>query len=400
MLLFISLIGVLLSVILLSFVVGKPNSNLYLGGFFFMISVCGMNQYALVESKSVFLISILSTNFTSFYYLIGPLLYWYIRSVLTDNSRFKKTDFLHLIPAIVYLTASLPHIFSPYSYKVDIATAIVKDISYLGRHKFTVLSDLFPVYVVFLSRPVLIMAYTLWSIGLFTRYLIQKKDQMIFSLRNFNTKWLSFFLLFQFILAATYLVSTFKTFIQNSDVFLTLNILQILAATGMTGLLISPFFFPGILYGLPHIPESVIKHLEDEEKTDASSGEIKKNRPNFEDAYLLEIQQKTDSCMKEFQPFLQPDLNLNRFSDILELPAHHLAYFFREIKKQSFNDYCNECRVEFAKSLIVEGKSRELTLEAVGLLSGFTNRSTFLRAFKKNEGVSPGSFFSNRDQNS
>ena len=102
--------------------------------------------------------------------------------------------------------------------------------------------------------------------------------------------------------------------------------------------------------------------------------------------------------MQEFQTFLQPDLNLNRFSDIIQLPAHHLAYYFREVKQQTFNDYCNECRVEYAKSLMREGKTGELTLEAVGILSGFTNRSTFFRAFKKVEDISPGSFLARMNQ--
>jgi AraC-like DNA-binding protein len=378
-------------VILLSFNPGKINSTFYLGVFFFLVSFCGLNQYALVYSKSVLLISILSTNFTTFYYLIGPFLYWYIKSVLTDNSRLRKTDLLHLLPALVYLLASLPYILSPYSHKVEIATAIVKDISFLGTYRFTILSDLVPVYIIFLGRPVLILAYTLWSIGLFIRFLIQKRSPMVFSHQNFMTKWLTFFLVFQFILVTTYLISTFETFVENSDVFLTINVLQILAATGMVGLLISPFFFPSILYGLPHIPVSTLNDKANEKPIQLTE-EGKNSTPSLESDYILAIQQKVDSCIQESRSYLDPELNLNRFSDILQFPAHHLAYYFREVKKQSFNDYCNNCRVEYAKDLIREGKAEELTLEAVGKISGFTNRSTFFRAFKKAEGVTPGYF--------
>jgi len=398
MLLYISLIGIFLSVILLSFNAGKLKSTMYLGTFFFLISVCSLNQYALVDSKSVWLISILGTNITTFYYLIGPALFWYMRSVLTDNSRLKKTDFLHLIPALVYLVAAIPYILSPYSNKVEIATAIVKDISFMGTYKFTLLSEIFPLYIIYLSRPVLILAYTLWSIGMFIRFLIRKQDQRVLSHQNFMTKWLSFLLVFQFMMITTYLISTFKTFFESSDVFFTINIFQIITAIGMTGLLISPFFFPGILYGLPHIPKPAINTKADK-NMDPLTDEVIKSTPNFEAEYILAIQQKIDSCMHEFQTFLQPDLNLNRFSDILQLPAHHLAYYFREVKKQSFNDYCNECRVEFAKTLILEGKTGDLTLEAVGILAGFTNRSTFFRAFKKVEDISPGSFLAKMNEN-
>ena len=38
-----------------------------------------------------------------------------------------------------------------------------------------------------------------------------------------------------------------------------LLLLQLLSALGLIGLLGSPFFFPGILYGLPRIPDSILK---------------------------------------------------------------------------------------------------------------------------------------------
>jgi AraC-like DNA-binding protein len=96
--------------------------------------------------------------------------------------------------------------------------------------------------------------------------------------------------------------------------------------------------------------------------------------------------------MKQFQPYLQPDFNLTQFSVLVHIPTHHLAYYFREEKKQSFIDYRNIWRVNHAKTLIKEGKASDLTLEAIGLLSGFSNRNTFFIAFKKAEGISPGAF--------
>jgi AraC-like DNA-binding protein len=57
-------------------------------------------------------------------------------------------------------------------------------------------------------------------------------------------------------------------------------------------------------------------------------------------------------------------------------------------------NFRNEWSVEHAKSLIMEGKSSELTLEAIGILSGFSSRNTFLHAFKKVEGISPHTYLS------
>jgi len=107
------------------------------------------------------------------------------------------------------------------------------------------------------------------------------------------------------------------------------------------------------------------------------------------------IHDKTNLCMQELHPFLQPEFNLAQLSVLIHIPIHHLAFWFREVKKQSFIDFRNEWRVEHAKQLIREGKSDELTLEAIGLLSGFSARNTFLNAFKKVEGICPQKFLSN-----
>ena len=259
MLKYLSITGLLLSGILLYFKGLKFRSTLYLGLFFLTISLYGINQYVLLYSKSVFLVSVVATNFTFLLYLIGPMLYWYIRSILTDDSRLRTSDLLHLLPMLIYLVAALPYMITPWSYKTEIATEIVKDIAFAGTFKFTVLSEIFSNAVVYLSRPVLVLGYTLWSVGLFIRYIMQRKNLRVLAGQLFMIKWLSVFLCFQLILIVSHLLSVFLTFAEASDIFFTTNILQVLSGLGLTGLLVSPLFFPGILYGLPRIPDKILK---------------------------------------------------------------------------------------------------------------------------------------------
>ena len=96
----------------------------------------------------------------------------------------------------------------------------------------------------------------------------------------------------------------------------------------------------------------------------------------------------------EHQLYLQSDCNLAYFAKFIKIPAHHLAYYFREVRKQSFNDYRNEWRVNHAKKLISEGGAKQHTLEAIGSSSGFSSRNTFFTAFKKVEGMPPSAFAS------
>lgn len=392
MILFLSIAGIFLSTIQLYFNARENRSSIFLGLFFLLISIYAFNQYVVLYSKSVFLVSVFFLNIGFLSYLIGPVLYWYIRSVLTDNSRLKKMDFWHLLPMLIFFVVTLPHLVSPWAHKVEVATKIIQDSSFFLTYNESVFHNV-PAIVVFLSRPFLILAYALWSTAMIVRYLKQKRGSSVLSQQLFMTKWLTVLLVFLFILIFSQTLQIYQAYtIRNLISFYTLNVMQFLTGMGLTGLLISPFFFPSILYGLPRMPVSkgTLKGIE--HQMEVLPGGDQKILSSFEADYLDLISQKAVSCMEQLRPYLQTDCNLAYFAKLTNIPVHHIAYYFREVKKQSFSDFRNEWRVNHAKKLIAEGKSNELTLEAIGLLSGFSTRNTFFTAFKKIEGVSPGIF--------
>jgi AraC-like DNA-binding protein len=222
---------------------------------------------------------------------------------------------------------------------------------------------------------------------------MQRKLSKVFAGQYFMTKWLYMLLTFLFILEVTQILLIIKAFEMHfSDLYFTLNVFRIFSAMGLIGLVISPFFFPAILYGLPRVPESIPPKNPGEDKENPLPAKTNTYTLNFEFDYIRLINQKADSFMKENQPYLHPDFNLAQLSAQIQIPLHHLAYYFREEKKQHFNDYRNEWRINHAKSLIKEGKANEFTLETIGLQSGFSSRNTFLNTFKKVEGITPSSF--------
>ncbi|MEI7525496.1 MAG: helix-turn-helix domain-containing protein [Mariniphaga sp.] len=296
---------------------------------------------------------------------------------------------------LVHLIASIPYIITPFSYKREIARSIISDPGFIGSFHATFLSDLFSNSAIYLSRPILALFYVIGSIALLIHYKLKKGKVMIFVRQHFMFKWLLYFLGFQLIVVLSHLFLIFRVF-QNDlgELFFTSNWLQILSFIGLGGLIVTPFFFPQILYGLPSfIPES-IQIAPEELQSNTLVQENKKISLNFEFDYMLSIVQKMATCMQEQKPYLQQDFNLAQFAVLIQVPTHHLAYFFREVKMQSFNDYRNECRVNHAKILILEGKASELTLEAIGALAGFANRNTFFTTFKKVEGIAPSTFMS------
>lgn len=392
------LLGIFLSVILLINNFRRTPSALFLGGFFFLVSLYGFIQHVMLYSQSVWLVAVVFINVGFLTYLIGPMLYWYVRSLLTDDSRFKKSDLLHFIPMVLYLAGIFSYIITPWSYKMEVAGKLAGHFENIRDFNHAGIYHILPKAFVYVTRPLLVLGYVFWSAFMFYRFVARKKDSTVFAGQRFMIKWILMLLGFLTILATSHVFLLMRSFSdQNLILFYTLNSLQLLSAIGLAGLLISPFFFPEILYGLPRLPVSAsmlndADHQDADHIDDNKYSEAKKLPPKFESDYLMLIDQKIDACMQEFQPFLQADFNLNQLSVLVHVPAHHLAYYFRDFKKQSFNDFRNGLRVNFAKSLIINGKARGMTLEAIGLLSGFTTRNTFFTSFKKAEGVSPGAF--------
>ena len=340
----------------------------------------------MLYSKSVVLVGIFFFNIGFITYLIGPALYWYTRSLLTDNSRLKKRDIWHLLPAIVFFIVSLPQLFSSWSYKMEIANKIVENGNYVVFSNFHQFHGFIPDIFIFLSRPILSFGYLLWSVLLLVRFYNLKRESRIFPQQVFVIKWLIVLFSFLSILIISHAIQIIESkTINNVIVFYLADIMQLCSIIGLIGLLISPFFFPSILYGLPLVPSKELNKIPDDEV-------LKKNELSFETDYLEMIEKVVESSMREAKPYIHAECNIAYFAKIVKVPAHHLAYYFKEVKKQSFNDYRNTWRVNHAKELLLQGGQKEYTIEAIGMLSGFSSKNSFFTAFKKSEGITPGAY--------
>lgn len=387
-LLFLSIIGFVLSAILLYFNARKFPVSIYLGALFFLVSLYGFVQWVFYYSDSIVLVGIFYSNFAFLAFLIGPLNFFYIRSILKDDHHLKKRDYWHLAPALIAMVTSVPYMFAPWSEKTRVAAEIINDLNYLMMIKPTLIHQLMPNKFLYLGRDVLIFIYLGFSVYLMVRYFRQAKEQSVIFGQRYMIKWLIVFQFFFFLLVTGHvLVMTRAIILDDADLVYTVSRVQLIATIGLTGLLVSPFFFPEILYGLPRIPNHFRK--KENQPKDYPPQISRKPSLTLESEYIQLIGQKVEQCMAEHQPYLQKEFNLAALSVLIHIPVHHLAIYFREEKEQSFINYRNQWRIDYAKSLLDSGKAKDLTLEAIGLLSGFTNRNAFITAFKRCEGITP-----------
>ncbi len=389
MLLSLSIIGFFLSLIFIFYNYKKCYCYIFLGLFYSISSLYVFIQYVLLYSESKWLIAVFYLNFAFLSYLAGPFLFFYVRGFKTGLSKIKKRDYWHFLPSVIILIATTNHIFSPWPQKMAIADQILSDRNFIWKSNFILVNYYYPIFINFLSRPLLIFIYSAFSL----KYLIKKSsnESLKYELKV-NKKWLiillSTIIAISFLQVIQILLSTFKL---NINPFLSINFIQISSVILLSTLIILPFLNPKDLYGLKN------NVLSPNNETECINNNVDEKRNFsfkllFDENYTQIVEQKVNNCMKKNQPYLRAECNISLFAKLIKIPTHHLLYYFKEIKKQSFNDFRNELRVMHAAKLMNEGKANKFTMEAIGQMSGFSSRNTFFKVFKKHFGVSPGNF--------
>ncbi|MVM29204.1 helix-turn-helix domain-containing protein [Spirosoma sp. HMF4905] len=82
----------------------------------------------------------------------------------------------------------------------------------------------------------------------------------------------------------------------------------------------------------------------------------------------------------------QRTINLGEVADLANLTITSFCRYFRKYTGKTYIDYLNEIRISHARKLLIDSV---LTIQEIGLISGFQNMSNFHRLFKLQTGLSP-----------
>ena len=92
------------------------------------------------------------------------------------------------------------------------------------------------------------------------------------------------------------------------------------------------------------------------------------------------------------KPYLQSDLKLTDVAAYTSFSSHHISQSLNQIEGVSFPDFVNRYRFEEAKKILSNAKSTNLRIIDVAYDSGFNNKTTFTNVFKRYEGVTPSEY--------
>lgn len=389
------LLGLFLPLLLLYFSRGSLIANRYLAGFLFFASLYLLENFYFFYGESLPKIAFF-TNTHAFFYLMSPFAFFYMRSILRDNSRISKIDYLHFTPFVISFIGYIPYFFTSWDYKLIVAQNTLSEnwdlsqfhVNILLPHKIEQVLSVLNTYIYSIS-----LWYLLWYYKKATnRSIVYTKPYKI--IKN----WLIIFAAIITIITINFTIAMANLWIyDDKSIFLNRTSIALLFASlvyiGMNMIIL---FFPQIMYGfslgskLTPIGEAT-DLSENHAIIKESDSQKQKELQLFTPEYIKTIEIALE-IFKNKKRFLEANFKLAHVATDSGIPAHHLTYFFNYIQKVSFSDWRNNLRVEHAKVLFHQGETDKMTLHTISLNCGFSSQNTFIRAFKKATGTTPSNY--------
>jgi AraC-like DNA-binding protein len=377
-----SLLCGLLTVYILLF---KKNALRSYSDYLLSISILGQIYavllFLLVFSGSILHVPHLYRTAAPITFLVPPLSYLYVRSVLYNEKKWQGIDFLHLLPFLFFSINYLPFFLSPLDYKLEIVSKTIAD------KNFGIIKQLgfLPESVFYLFRPIQAIIYIIFQWHLILTFNRNNPNQFVTDQIKRVTRWLSIFTMASTGFLVAFFITIVLYFTQDnlfSSDQLTLIPNTILAVSHFvvfTYLLINP----QVLTGLPFIRYK-------ETKSTIVENEIVKV-PFIYENYAKEIK----SLEKYFtvkKTFLQPNISISQVSVETEIPIRDLSYIINNYYEKRFNDYINEMRCQHFIAKVDKNTLDSLTIEAIAFESGFSSKSSFYRAFNRFYSCTPSEY--------
>ena len=380
-------LGIFFSALLLIYNKGYKSANIYLGLFLFAFNFVTLSHYLYLFNNSPVVIAfVLSIPLNASAYTIGPLAFLYVRSILRDNAKFTKYDGLHFLIFFIILAGRLHLNFGSWEEKYRVANDIInnswKSLSYAKLNLF------FTLRINYALKGVHLFIYLIAIWGLILTYKYKKSSIEAWSNQQKIVKnWLLFFAIIVTFLGV--FLSTIGFMFLNAKDKLSFqyegNILFSLIFIGFLLLLLGLVLFPQILYGIP-MEKPGLKVKEDK-------AFVESDMENFslKDDYIDKIRILLEDWKKD-NKFLEADSNTFSLAKDIDLPLHHITYFFNHINNEKYIDWRNRLRIEYAIGLINNQKGYNKTIEVLGKECGFKSYSAFIQSFKLVTGKLPKEF--------
>jgi AraC-like DNA-binding protein len=295
---------------------------------------------------------------------IQPLLYLFIRSTVNSRVGFRKRDLLHFMPVSIFFVHAVVVYVNVLSSTVLAEKETIAATFYYNQVKQ------WEDYLSIISAWI----YCCWAYIELKQYRLWLQNN-VGDLTYPNYTWLRNILMI------------FVVLIFN----LTLNITADAFGFGRDHFYHWQFFYlvmAGCIYymGVEGYRSPALPNTFSEKKM---NGEVK---PLLPKENLSVVKEKILAALVIEKVYTDPEINLVRLSEKLEVTPGLVSYTINTSFKRNFRNLINEYRLEEVKKRLIDPRTNHLSILGIALECGFNSEASFYRIFKKSTGKSPKEF--------
>lgn len=325
--------------------------------------------------------------------LMGPVIYFYLQSLLNPSFKFTKKEWLHLTPAIVYNTWILA---------VAITDRIILKKYFLMDGNSDPDFDNWYVALSLIS----LLVYLVLSYKYYQRYKNIIYQELSFA-DDVTYKWirnfLIAFLLYFFSSLVIGLLGLLHIGIDYRDTWwyylLFAIIFYYIAIAGYSNSIVTKanYQLAFLQYKMPQLlgntePFEIITNDISFEEVVTNKQQTNDNSPEPNNEALSNWKQKVLEAIVTEKIYQNPELTLTDLSKNLATNPSLLSKIINQGFEMNFNDLINYYRVEEVKEKLQNTANANLTIMSLAYDAGFNSKATFNRAFKKVTGKTPKEF--------
>jgi AraC-like DNA-binding protein len=280
-------------------------------------------------------------------FIIGPLIYIYVRILTIESDSFRTKDLLHFIPAIL----SLPLGGIGWNGSIIVITEDIQTFIYLGAS---------------------ILA---------ARNFRQSIEGYLSSINSKRLNWLAIVIL---CLTSFRLYSIIEIILLNTDFAIPSSIDNLsLIIESLFIYLISYF----VLSQREIFDDVLIKELKEEKKHQTTK---------LSETFVEKSYSKLIFLMEKDELYLQNAITLKDLADHIEIPAYQLSQLINSKTGSNFYSFINSYRIRKACSMILDADMKKTTMLDIAFASGFNSKTAFNEVFKKTIHMTPSEYRKNR----
>ena len=341
---------------------------LFLGGLYICPFMLGYANWYFIKSYREFMFFMPFQQL----FLIGPVFYFYVKTLLNRDLELTRKDFIHFLPAVVYLV---------YSLIVFITDKFILEEFYFYADEKDQDLDFWYQMAGLISM----LFYLFMSLKYYLSYRKLSLQEVSFA-DEIAFRWIKHFtIVFSLILVLRVLF-----FILNPEwgefgskywYYLCFSILLMyISITGYSNTIRTTAKFATDL---------LVKF--EPSGTDKSGGT--KSEPE-EPLALDEWKDKITQLFEAEDVYKNPNLTLTDLAGLLNTNRNIISKVINQEFKMNFNDFVNRKRAEAVIEMLRNGEHSNNTFLSIALDCGFNSKTTFNRAFKKHTALTPKQYIS------